>query len=420
MEAVAPDVREVLKALASTLLDEIAEVSTQVAPTLLDSEPALASDAALSELFLASTQANFATVVHVVGDELDPQSIDAPPAAVHFARRLAQRGVPVASLVHAYRLGHWALTKYFSEKLLAADISPELALAAQLRLTDRLFGYADRVSEQVISVYEEESRIWIRSDAALQSAHIREILSGGVHDAARTEKALRYRLRTRHIGLIAWVPESIQAAAPLAEVEEVVARVAKQVAPNSRHLFVAKDERSAFVWLPVGERPVDLAQISAIPGLLSPNVRIAYGTSAAGANGFRTTILEAIAAQGVVHGTGADAPQIVPFREVAPITLLARDLELAASWVGDILGPLARDDENSAMLRHTVQVFLSHAGSLKPTADELYVHKNTVTYRLRKAEELMGRSLDYDRLRLELALLACQWLKSAVLSPAEG
>ncbi len=47
------------------------------------------------------------------------------------------------------------------------------------------------------------------------------------------------------------------------------------------------------------------------------------------------------------------------------------------------------------------------------------LHKNTVQYRVRKAEESLRRPIIQDRLHIELALLASQWLGSAVLRPAD-
>ena len=55
---------------------------------------------------------------------------------------------------------------------------------------------------------------------------------------------------------------------------------------------------------------------------------------------------------------------------------------------------------------------------LKATAERLTLHKNTVQYRVRRAEESLARPVDQDRLRVELALLAAQWLGPAVLRPA--
>ena len=46
------------------------------------------------------------------------------------------------------------------------------------------------------------------------------------------------------------------------------------------------------------------------------------------------------------------------------------------------------------------------------------LHKNTVQYRIRKAEESLGRPAAERRHDVELALRASHWLGSAVLQPA--
>ncbi|HMH39409.1 MAG TPA: helix-turn-helix domain-containing protein, partial [Streptosporangiaceae bacterium] len=95
-------------------------------------------------------------------------------------------------------------------------------------------------------------------------------------------------------------------------------------------------------------------------------------------------------------------------------------LELLRAWVAETLGPLAGDDENSARLRDTLRVFLQENGSYKSTAERLVLHKNTVQYRVRKAEESMRRPVVQNRLRIELALLAAQWLGTGVLRSVGG
>jgi DNA-binding PucR family transcriptional regulator len=63
-------------------------------------------------------------------------------------------------------------------------------------------------------------------------------------------------------------------------------------------------------------------------------------------------------------------------------------------------------------------IFLRSGGSYKTTAEQLMLHKNTVQYRIRKAEESLGRPVGDSRHDVELALLASHWLGSAVLRPA--
>ena len=92
--------------------------------------------------------------------------------------------------------------------------------------------------------------------------------------------------------------------------------------------------------------------------------------------------------------------------------------ELLRAWVIGTLAGLAADDEQHARLRETLLVFLQAGGSYKATAERLVQHKNTVQYRIRKAQESLGRPVGDDRQDVELALQACHWLRAAVLRPA--
>jgi hypothetical protein len=91
--------------------------------------------------------------------------------------------------------------------------------------------------------------------------------------------------------------------------------------------------------------------------------------------------------------------QLYPHAPVALAGLLVDRRDAVRLWVQRMLGELARDDERIALLRHTVQVLLEANGSYTEAAARMHVHKNTVLYRLRKAEELLGRPVTDDRLR---------------------
>ena len=65
-------------------------------------------------------------------------------------------------------------------------------------------------------------------------------------------------------------------------------------------------------------------------------------------------------------------------------------------------------------MRDTLRVFLQENGSFKATAERLILHKNTVQYRIRKAEESLGHPVSENRLHVELALLASEWLGAGV------
>ena len=145
---------------------------------------------------------------------------------------------------------------------------------------------------------------------------------------------------------------------------------------------------------------------------------VAVGAPGLGVEGFRRTHQQAMSARAVAQAAGADHAQITPFFEVAPIAMLCTDLDAARAWVRETLGDLAVDSTRNAGLRETARVFLETGGSYTATAEQLFLHRNTAQYRVRQAEEVRGRPLRERRLDVELALLACHWLKGAVLGPA--
>jgi DNA-binding PucR family transcriptional regulator len=55
-------------------------------------------------------------------------------------------------------------------------------------------------------------------------------------------------------------------------------------------------------------------------------------------------------------------------------------------------------------------VFLQSGGSYKTTTERLVLHKNTVQYRIRKAQESLARPVGSNRHDVELALQAAHWL----------
>jgi DNA-binding PucR family transcriptional regulator len=68
------------------------------------------------------------------------------------------------------------------------------------------------------------------------------------------------------------------------------------------------------------------------------------------------------------------------------------------------LGRLASRDETTRRLAATVRTYLDENGSRGRTAKRLSIHENTVAYRLRQAEELLGRSVEKRTLELRVAL----------------
>lgn len=121
----------------------------------------------------------------------------------------------------------------------------------------------------------------------------------------------------------------------------------------------------------------------------------------------RVSILQARKAVEALESRGR--PGWLSHDQLASPTLLLdlQDPALLRATGEAVLGRLlAADAERGSDLLHTLAVFLDHGGRWQETADELHVHINTLRHRLKRVEELTGRSLasTADRVDLFLAL----------------
>ena len=253
-----------------------------------------------------------------------------------------------------------------------------------------------------------------------RAARVRALLRNEPVDVDSSEVILGYRLRQRHLGMVTWITGTAAGGDSIGRLEHATTEMAAGAHCDGRPMFIPQDEFSAWAWLPLGiQRDVAVPAVSvrSVPG--ADTIRFAFGEPAPGVAGFRRTHQQALNAQAIALAAGPSGQQVTSFGQVAPLALMSGSIKLLQDWVIETLGALAADDEHNARLRDTLRVFLQENGSYKTTAERLMLHKNTVQYRVRKAEEGLRRPISQDRLHIELALLASQWLGAAVLRPTD-
>jgi hypothetical protein len=410
VEADGPVVAELMAEVATAVSRRAAAVSRDVYRVILREVPQLRDDKPLLALLASSVDGNVDTCLQIMEHRFDLSAVHAPAAAVEYARRLAQHGAPLPALLRAYRVGHacfseWLLTELAQQCCDAATIS-----ATTLAMSKIVAGYIDQTSEEMVAAYTDERENWLRNRNAARAARIRQLLAGEQVDVPAAEAVLGYRLRQYHVGLVCWAGEGVE----ITRLERAVGHVATQAACAGDPFFLPHDESSAWAWLPLGIRDT-LACPSAIMAGLEGDIHFAFGDAAKGAPGFCLSHQEAIATQAVALAKGSPAPRAVSFSEVAPVALMLGASGLLRPWVRSTLADLATDDEHHARMRDTLLVFLQNGGSYKTTAEQLMLHKNTVQYRIRKAEESLGRPVGNNRHNVELALEASHWLGPSVL-----
>ncbi len=389
--------------------------SADVLRAIVREIPELEEDKPLLALLASSVDGNVEMCLQVMQHRIDLSAVRAPAAAVEYARRLAQRGTPLTTLLRAYRLGHARFSDWLLKELAGQTDDARLISATTLSMSRIVAAYVDQTSEEMVAAYTQEREHWLRNQNAARAARVRRLLSGD-RDVRAAEATLGYRLRQYHVGVVCWVDDAVGAGDELIKLERAVGTVAVQAAVAGDPVFLARDESSAWAWLPLGIRDrFDSAEASTAN--VSTDIRFAFGDPANGAGGFCLTHLQAMAAESVALAARPRAPRVVTFTEVAPVAMMLGSPDLLSGWVRSTLAGLAADDEHHARLRETLLVFLQCGGSYKATAERLVLHKNTVQYRIRKAQEGLGRPVAGNRYDVELALRASHWLGAAVLRP---
>ncbi len=407
-----PAVAQRVAVVGEALAGRIDALTDDVQEVIVDLIPDLRADAI--DVLHDSIRENLETALHAFATQQDSSETTAPLAALEYARTLAQADVPPTALIRAYRVGQTRFLRRCIEELLRSSSSDPADVLATLQIVESVSTRLDRVVEQVYAEYEQARELNLRDRSAVLTGLVRDLVRGRPVEIADAEHALGYRLRQSHVGAVVWIDGgSVEA---LTRLRRFTRDLGHAVGCDEESLFVARDECSAWAWLPT---KIDVAHTTELVDVSKNQVvvSVAIGEPSRDVEGFSRTHRQAVSAQAVAHAAGADHAQITPFGEVAPIAMLCADLDAARAWVHETLGGLAIDTTRNAGLRETARVFLETGGSYTATAELMFLHRNTAQYRVKQAEEVRGRPLRDRRLDVELALVACQWLKRAVLQP---
>ncbi|MGV9835354.1 PucR family transcriptional regulator [Nocardia niigatensis] len=416
------DAARFVAAIAARMNDRVTDVSTAIRAFLEGDIAELRGDPRTGELLGASVESNVATILNALRYSLPVAGIQAPPAAVEYARRLAQQGVPATALIRAYRLGQRRMTELVFAELHTLAIPANDRITVVEQITEILFDYIDRITEQVVAIYDDERARWLENQNSIRAVRVREVLEGRTSiDVDAVTEAIRYPLRWHHVALVLWYSDSETDGDAIPRLQRWIRELADAVGAASNPLVVAADQVSAWAWLPYRSDPGDpVAEIRKFAVARQSGPDIAIGGPGQGLEGFRYAHRSAQRARTVALARGLPTAAVVAASDPGLVTaaLLSADLAETRAWVSEVLGDLAGDNENDARLRDTLRVFLRTGSSYKAAAAEVDLHFNSVKYRVARAVARRGRPIGDDRLDVELALLVCHWYGSAVLRSA--
>jgi hypothetical protein len=397
-----------VRALAAELLARAPELARGMTDHLVANMPELsAGDDDLREETRASVESNVDQVLRLLKLGAGADALVVPPDAAEYVRGLVRRGITLAVLLRTYRLGHAWFWDVWREALTQRVADPVELLIAQDQSSAFLFAYIDGISGVLVDAYGTERERMMRGAAQVRAETVRAILAGEAIDEEVADLRLGYELRRHHLAL-----RLTSGVAEVRGLERAATESAALLGPGTP-LVVPSGAASLDVWCGAYEAP----SVDGLEDYQPPDgIRVAFGAPAHGVAGFRGSHAEALQAVRIASLAPGTAAPVTGYPRVELVSLLASDLPRARTFVLRQLGPLASDDEPAERLRETVLAFLTAGGSATRVAKQLYVHQNTVGYRVKRAEELLGRRVTERPIELTCALTLVAALGPAVLS----
>ncbi|MET9552674.1 helix-turn-helix domain-containing protein [Streptomyces sp. NPDC006645] len=389
----------VLHRAAQALMDDIAGLTHRLVTALRDKEPA----------YREAIEADAAEIWHEVnrslrlsvGSLLRPR--ESREAACRLSWRIgecrAEQGLPLDALLHAFRLGGamvWQGLVDETTRRRPEDIRLLVHVAADV------WSFVDEHCGLVADAYRATERrlAWRRRNH--QRLTVAALLDGTARIADIPDAATMLGLpeEGRYV-VVAAIAAGAGGGADVVGVPPGT-RALRQVVQGVEHVVVLLANEYA----DEGARGTDRELTALASELTAPaGARVGIGSAVTGlaalgeARGLAETALRACPREGGV----------VLLDEHLPAALVVSSTRLGAALAGRVLGPLdglAPADRD--LLVDTVRTWLEADGSAQRAGTRLYCHRNTVLNRLRRFEQLTGRSLarPADVVEISLALAA--------------
>ncbi|MFB6674288.1 PucR family transcriptional regulator [Streptomyces sp. NPDC056390] len=299
-------------------------------------------------------------------------------------RLRARQGVPLPELLRAYRIGSMALWDLLSER--ARTSQDPTAIDTLLSAANLVWRLTDESATALTEAYRATTAELLEGQRQRRSALIEALLTGqpGL-DAAPWEVP-------KLLGLRSDAGQVVIAAETLGPDEPSL--------PGIERRLAERGIASAWQLTSVAQRGL----VSLRPGQLDEVIALVQESALArtGVSPVFHTWREAPRALRLACAALHQLPEGRAGANALGSSLLAglvaHDRGEGRRVAREVLGAvLDLPDGERAVLLETLQAWLDHDGSAERAAERLYCHPNTVRYRLRRLQELTGRSLTQPR-----------------------
>lgn len=309
-------------------------------------------------------------------------------AARATGRRRAEQGLPLDVVLRSFRIGGRLI---WDDLVVAGE---EALDAVELReIGTLLWEVVDETSAQVATSYHLYERAAVRADEQLRAQLWEGLINGRAKEPGFAHEVSR----------LLDLPVSGDYLVVVSGVGLDLAAVDRHLAPHATGWVRRAGGLVGLVALRDDRPDEALGALAA----LAKAARAPLGVSVVvhGLAGIDQGYRQASLALQVQE----ERPGLASFDQQLPEVLLLSSPEVSALIVSVWLDPvLALPDAEARILVDTLRAWVAHAGSATRTAEAAHCHRNTVINRLRRAEELVGRSFadGAPPVELDLALRA--------------
>ncbi|MFD7936676.1 PucR family transcriptional regulator [Streptomyces sp. NPDC059755] len=411
------DALRVLHRAARVLLADLPDLTDRLVAALQDQEPAYR--AAVTSDPAAIWQEVHRSLRHSVASLIDPRgSRDAARrCSWKIGATRAEQGLPLDALLHAFRLGGSLVWQGLIEE--TCRTAPE-DVRLLVHIAADVWNFVDEHCTLVAEAYRQVERqlAWRRENRL-------RVLAGALLDGASR---------------IADLPETAQALDLPEEGRYVVVAVtagcpsdaagARAAHGRGRRVYWHTGVEADYGIVLLGENESGIESGSEVGSgsgsgngsgsggrdVGSPGPTSAVPPASGSARTGVSTAVSGLAAVGDARRLADIALDMCPrtggtirLTEHLPAALVVSTPDLGAALVERVLGPLSGlEPADEAVLLDTLATWLACDGSAQRAGERLYCHRNTVLNRLRRYEQLTGRSLSRpaDLVEISLALTA--------------
>ncbi|MEV5358658.1 helix-turn-helix domain-containing protein [Streptomyces sp. NPDC052693] len=396
------DALRVLHRAARVLLDELPELTDRLLVVLREQEPAYRT--VLENDHAATWQETHRSLRHSVTSLLDPRGTReaAHRCTWRIGATRAEQGLPLDALLHAFRLGGSLVWQRLVEETARAE--PE-DIRLLVHVATDVWNFVDEHCTLVADAYRQTERqlAWRRENRVRLLAAALLDGTSRIADLPETADGLGLPEHGRYVVVAV---AGVRAQGPTG----LRTRVGATGAGAYWHAGAEVDYGIVLVGeagdTGDGQDDRDPAVVLGLPGDdVTAGCRIGVGSAVTGLASVGDARRLADLALGICPPEGGT----VRLAEHLPQALVISCPELGATLTERVLGPLLRlEPADRDVLLDTLVAWFDSEGSAQRAGERLYCHRNTVLNRLRRCEQLIGRSLarPLDVVDISLALTA--------------